>query len=67
MYRTRIRLTTSCKDTDLIPKVADAGEIKEEGGVVYQVMHNGVKVTYGDYHGKWMGEIIHTLRGHHEH
>jgi FkbM family methyltransferase len=62
----RALMTISCPDADLIPKVPDAGRIKEtpEGSV--QIMHNGLKVVAGGYHGNWMAHIIRGLRGHHE-
>jgi FkbM family methyltransferase len=60
--RARIALTVACRDTDGIPKVADAGEVRD--GV--QVMHNGVRVLAGGYYGDWMTEVIRRLRGHHE-
>jgi FkbM family methyltransferase len=31
-----------------------------------QVMHNGIVVSEGCYHGAWMTEVIRRLRGHHE-
>ena len=31
-----------------------------------QVMHNGMLIDEGCYHGAWMTEIIRNLRGHHE-
>ncbi len=31
-----------------------------------QIMHNGLKVVAGGYHGDWMEEIIFRLKGHHE-
>jgi FkbM family methyltransferase len=31
-----------------------------------QIMHNGLRVLYGGYHGDWMANIIRGLRGHHE-
>lgn len=58
----RIALTVACRDTDAIPKVEDAGEVRD--GV--QVMHNGVRVVEGGYYGEWMAEVIRRLRGHHE-
>ena len=58
----RIGLTTACHDTDLIPKVPDAGFVRD--GV--QLMHNGVRVVEGGYYGEWMTEVIRRLRGHHE-
>jgi FkbM family methyltransferase len=62
----RVRLTTSCRDTDRIPKVAGAGDVRVSGGRRVQVMHNGVLVVEGGYYGDWMTDIISTLRGHHE-
>jgi FkbM family methyltransferase len=58
----RIALAVSCHDTDCIPKVDDAGVVRD--GV--QVMHNGVLVEADGYQGPWMTEIIRRLRGHHE-
>ena len=62
----RIELTVAVRDTDAIPKVPQAGEVTERDGVPVQVMHNGVVVREGCYHGAWMTEIIRRLRGHHE-
>jgi FkbM family methyltransferase len=60
--RARIALTVACRDTDGLPKVADAGSVHD--GV--QTMHNGVKILAGGYYGDWMTEVIRQLRGHHE-
>lgn len=62
----RVSMTVSCRDADAIPKVAAAGAVLCEGDQRVQVMHNGVKVVAGAYHGEWMAEIICRLRGHHE-
>lgn len=62
----RAQMTVSCRDADAIPKVADAGEVVTFGGKRVQIMHNGVKVVAGGYHGDWMMTIIRELRGHHE-
>jgi FkbM family methyltransferase len=62
----RIELTASCRDCDSIPKVADAGRILDENGQSVQIMHNGIRVVAGGYHGAWMSKIIARLRGHHE-
>jgi FkbM family methyltransferase len=62
----RIELTVACRDTDMIPKVPNAGEIVTVGGRRVQVMHNGVVVEADGYYGRWMTEIIRQLRGHHE-
>jgi FkbM family methyltransferase len=35
-------------------------------GKPVQIMHNGLRVLYGAYHGDWMANVIHGLRGHHE-
>src|SRR5688572_2004784 len=58
----RIALTVACRDSDAIPKVADAGAVRD--GV--QLMRNGVRVVEGGYYGEWMTEVIRRLRGHHE-
>ena len=62
----RVRLTVGCRDADVIPKVDGAGEVVDRDGVTVQVMHNGVVIEEGCYHGPWMTEIIRALRGHHE-
>lgn len=64
--RRRIDLTVSCRDTDLIPKVPDAGHVKLENGIMVQVMHDGTRIVAGCYQGAWMTEVIRRLRGHHE-
>jgi FkbM family methyltransferase len=62
----RVKITTAAGDTDAIPKVADAGLLRVQDGTSVQVMHNGVVIEEGCYHGRWMTEVIHRLRGHHE-
>jgi FkbM family methyltransferase len=62
----RVLMTVSCTDADLIPKVEQAGEVREWRGQPVQVMHNGLLVEEGGYYGDWMTEIIRTLKGHHE-
>jgi FkbM family methyltransferase len=64
--RDRVLMTTSCRDCDSIPKVPEAGHVFDSSRGPYQLMHNGVKVVHGGYHGVWMAEIIHRLQGHHE-
>ncbi len=65
--RRRIALTlTAAQDVADIPKVEGAGGIEVRDGAAVQVMHNGVLVEHGGYHGAWMAEIIRRLRGHHE-
>jgi FkbM family methyltransferase len=61
--RRRIELAVSCRDADLLPKVPDAGVVRDDG---VQVMFNGVLVEADGYQGPWMTEIIERLRGHHE-
>lgn len=61
----RIALAVACRDADVIPKVPDAGEVRD-GTPPVQVMHNGVLVEADGYQGAWMTEIIRRLRGHHE-
>lgn len=65
-YQQRIAMTSSCKDTDYIPKITDAGSIRKYRGQKVQIMHNGLKVKSGGYFGDWMSEIILNLKGHHE-
>jgi FkbM family methyltransferase len=62
----RIEQTTAVHDTDSIPKVQGAGDVITRDGERLQVMHNGVLVVEGGYHGAWMTEVIRRLRGHHE-
>jgi FkbM family methyltransferase len=62
----RATLTISCRDAEHIPKIANAGAVEQVDGAPVQIMHNGLKVVYGGYHGDWMANIIHGLRGHHE-
>ena len=65
--RYRIEMTCSCKDSDQIPKVTDAGCITSINTIeAYQLMHNGLKVKARGYHDAWMEEIIQRLKGHHE-
>ena len=62
----RLEITISCHDCDYIPKIPDAGKVFEGDGIEYQLMHNGIKVVKGCYHGDWMTKIIRVLKGHHE-
>lgn len=62
----RIAMTVSCKDCDYIPKVSGAGSITDHHGSRVQILHNGLKVIAGGYHGDWMEKIIKGLHGHHE-
>ncbi len=62
----RVNTTIRCRDCDYIPKVPNAGHVMDIDGIQVQVMHNGIYVMYGAYHGDWMGKIIKELKGHHE-
>ena len=62
----RVRMTLSCRDTDPIQKVADAGEVIEQNGERVQIMHEGTRVIADGYCGGWMTDVIRGLRGHHE-
>jgi FkbM family methyltransferase len=62
----RVAMTVSCRDSDYIPKVKNAGQFKTIDGTKYQIMHNGIIVESGGYFGDWMAEIITSLKGHHE-
>lgn len=63
----RAAMTGWCRDSDALPKVADAGAVKElADGTRVQVMHNGLLVLEGGYFGQMTTEIVKSLRGHHE-
>ena len=62
----RVRMTVSCRDSDGIRKVEDAGQVQVRDGQAVQVMHNGLLIEEGCYFGPWMTEIIRGLAGHHE-
>ena len=62
-YLPRVKM---CQDTDYIPKVENAGSSVEVDGDKCIVMHNGVLVYDGSYHGQWMTDVIQYLKGHHE-
>ena len=61
-----VQLTTSCRDTDAIPKVDNAGAVLSAPQGSVQVMHTGVLIAEGCYYGQWMTDIIRHLHGHHE-
>jgi len=61
-----LKKVKACKDCDGIPKVANAGDIINKNGVPCQVMHNGVLIHEGCYHGQWMTDVIKLAKGHHE-
>ncbi len=62
----RVRIGLSGSDCDAIPKVAHAGQCFDTPEGPIQLMHNGVRVRLGGYHGDWMARLIAGLRGHHE-
>jgi FkbM family methyltransferase len=63
----RVALTASCRDADVLLKVANAGEVfRHEDGTIVQVMFNGLKVVAGGYYGAWMQDLITRCQGHHE-
>lgn len=62
----RADMTVSCQDSEIIPKVPGAGKVSTIDGKKVQLMHNGLQVLAGGYHGEWMQKIISRLRGHHE-
>lgn len=61
----RARRTIRCRDCATIPKMMEAGRVVASDSP-YQIMHNGIKIQLGGYHGAWMAEIIAALKGHHE-
>ncbi len=62
----RVRMTLSCRDTDPLPKVPEAGAVVEQDGQRVQIMHEGTRVIADGYYGGWMTDVIRGLRGHHE-
>jgi FkbM family methyltransferase len=62
----RIAVTIACRDTDPIPKVAQAGHVMEHHGIRVQRMHEGSLVIADGYCGRWTTRIIEDLHGHHE-
>ncbi|MCX7404740.1 MAG: hypothetical protein NT089_03285, partial [Planctomycetia bacterium] len=42
--RHRVSMTVSCRDTDSVPKVPQAGEVVEQAGERVQIMHEGTRV-----------------------
>lgn len=61
----RIEIAKKCKDSEYIPKVANAGQIVTEGRP-YQYMHNGIKIYTDSHYGDFNVEIIKQLKGIHE-
>ncbi|MES0192038.1 FkbM family methyltransferase [Mesorhizobium sp. LSJC264A00] len=62
----RAIMTSSCMDCAGITKVQEAGRILDMPNGPVQIMHNGLRVKAGGYHGDWMAQVIRSLRGHHE-
>lgn len=62
----RILMTVNCEDCNYISKVSNAGQTYSMNEDSYQLMHNGLKIIEGCYHGQGVTEIIRLLRGHHE-
>lgn len=62
----RAKMTITCHDADEIPRVKDAGKVKQKDGVKVQVMHNGLLVEEYGYQGGWQAETILALKGVHE-
>ena len=62
----RARITVGCDAADTIPKTSNAGTRCVEDNTSLQIMHNGIRIVEGCYHGRWMTAIIEALGGHHE-
>jgi FkbM family methyltransferase len=63
----RVAMAARCRDSDAVPKVPGAGRVHDlPDGRRAQLMHNGVRVLAGGYHGDWMTRLIELCRGHHE-
>ena len=66
-WDSRIQDVLSCPDLEKIPKIPDAGEVKEG----YQIMHNGIKIFLGSYYGygnalAGMHQMLKLSKGVHE-
>ncbi len=64
--RTRIDVTLACRDCDAVPKVPQAGRIREVDGRAVQIMHDGTLVEADCYYANWLTRIMADLDGHHE-
>lgn len=62
----KIIKTLVCQDSDLIPKIPNAGMVFSDNSGSYQLMHNGIKIINESYCGRWMSDVIQGFRGHHE-
>ena len=56
----------SCRDCDVLPRVAHAGEVIGSSAKAVQIMHNGIKTYCGTHYGDYNVEVIRQLRGIHE-
>lgn len=65
-WEERIKLTSSCKDCENIPKHENAGKVCMENNIKIQYMFNGIKIHYDSYHSPHTNDIITNLKGHHE-
>jgi hypothetical protein len=61
-WKFRIDNVLSCPDNHFIPRVEDAGFVHGEE----QVMHNGLRIVPGSYHGKQVSLQLQLNRGVHE-
>jgi len=61
-WDSRIADVYCCPDNDRIPRVPDAGKIKDG----FQVMHNGIHVLVDGYYGKGITRMLAKNRGCHE-
>lgn len=64
--RKRVITTVCCNDCDALPKVENAGQVINQNGIDFQMMHNGIKIIRDCYYGSWMTTLIELLKGHHE-
>jgi Methyltransferase FkbM domain len=61
-FKRRIQEVVDCPDNVRIPRVANAGEIKQGK----QIMHNGLKINVGSYYGPEVAQQLIANRGVHE-
>ncbi len=61
-WEERIKNVLNCKYNALIPRVSNAGNISDG----FQTMHNGLKISTGDYYGLPIAKMLYLNKGVHE-
>jgi hypothetical protein len=61
-WSSRIAIVRECPDNGAIPRVSNAGEVRD--GI--QIMHNGIKIAAGSYYGEGITRLLRENQGVHE-